>query len=283
MLTGFDHVTIAVHDIEHATRDYALLLGIAPLWRGTHPDLGTRGAVFGLSNIALELVAPGDASEENAGLRQHLAEHGEGLITLAFGTQNAAELSRSLRAQGVRATEPEDGEARDADGSLRRYRSIALSPRSTGGLSIIAVERPEPNALRAHTAPHPAAAHALDHIVVRSRDLDAARALYADVLGLRLALDKMVAGSRMLFFRAFGVTLEVVHAQDAERDVLYGLAYRVRDLDAAHARLSQAKLEVGPCRDGRKPGTRVFVVKQGCCNVPTLLLSDPGREAAARP
>ena len=70
-----------------------------------------------------------------------------------------------------------------------------------------------------------------------------------------------------------------VHDQAAgERDVLHGLAFRARDIDGARARLREAGVAVSPVRDGNKPGTRVFSVTSGTCNVPILFLRDPARD-----
>ena len=120
--------------------------------------------------------------------------------------------------------------------------------------------------------------HALDHVVVRTSDPDAAVALYGQQLGIRLALDRQLGGTRMLFFRIGGVTLEVVQDRSlGDHDALFGLAFRARDLTAAHARITRAGVAVSEVRDGRKPGTQVCTVKSGTCNVPTLLLFDPAR------
>ena len=50
----------------------------------------------------------------------------------------------------------------------------------------------------------------VDHLVLRTVDADACIALFAQELGIRLALDKTVPawGGRMLFFRAGKLTLE---------------------------------------------------------------------------
>ena len=120
---------------------------------------------------------------------------------------------------------------------------------------------------------------ALDHLVLRSADLEAAHALYGKALGLRLALDTTFAGVRMLFFRLGGVTIEVVHDPSVgTEDVLLGIAYRVADLHGAHARLGAVGLALGPLRPGNKPGTEVFSVRDGTCGVPTLILRDPSRD-----
>jgi hypothetical protein len=46
----------------------------------------------------------------------------------------------------------------------------------------------------------------------------------------------------------------------------------VADIDATHARLAQAGVDVSEVRTGRKPGTRVMTVRSGTCGVPTLLV-----------
>ena len=99
-------------------------------------------------------------------------------------------------------------------------------------------------------------------MVVASDDLEAARRLYGEALGLRLALDRRfeARGLRILFFRVGGVTLEVAGpleppAAPSAADRFGGLAYRVADVAAARARLADAGLDVSPVRPGAKPGT----------------------------
>ena len=66
-------------------------------------------------------------------------------------------------------------------------------------------------------------------------------------------------------------------------DRLWGLSWRVRDADAARARLLAAGFDVSPVRKGRRPGTRVLTVRDGTHGVPTLFLepqSDPRAETS---
>jgi len=277
MLTRFDHVTIAVSDIDAAVQSYERLLGAAASWRGDHPELGTSAALFGVSNGLIELVAPKGGAPEAEGLRALLEVRGEGMQAVAFGTDDAAACSEFFRERGLRATPPEAGEARGVDGTFRRYRTVELSSRRTRGLQVLAVERADMAALLPRNLPAADAVEALDHVVIRTADPDAAIALYGQGMGIRLALDRKF-GTRMLFFRIGGVTLEVV--QDAalgQADEFYGLAYRVRDIDAAHARMRAADFATSAVRDGNKPGTRVFTLQGGSCNVPTLVIRDPSR------
>ena len=65
-----------------------------------------------------------------------------------------------------------------------------------------------------------AAIFGLDHAVVRTANAEAAKALYGDRLGLRLALDRTFPqwGARLLFFRVGGITLEVAAALAGDRE-----------------------------------------------------------------
>jgi catechol 2,3-dioxygenase-like lactoylglutathione lyase family enzyme len=288
---------MVVRDVEAAPHRDQRLLGAPPLWRGTHPEAGTEASLFALENSLIELSGPArDApdADETEGLRTLLATRGEGLTTLSFGTTDAASASKLLRERGVRTTPPQDGEALGQDGQPRRYRLVELSPRATRGLAVSLVERPASLVGGPPVAPlagalYPSLARtksarldALDHVVVRSADLTAAIALYGTAMGLRLALDTRFAGTRMLFFRVGGVTLEIVEDLALTGgDELHGLAYRTSDLAAAHERLGSAGLAVGEPREGHKPGTQVFVVHDQTHGVPTLVLRDPTRDRTA--
>lgn len=281
VISRFDHLTILVRDVDDAAEAYACLLGRAASWRGTHPELGRQTALFGLNNALLELSGPLPTAAEAEGLRAHLAAHGEGLAALAFATQDADACSLELRARGVRATAPEHGEARAADGSKRAYRALELSPRATRALPVLVVERPDAQQLMAAADSAPDRAEALDHVVITTADPESAVALYERGLGIRLALDKELFGTRRLFFRVGGVTLEVVHDRAlGAQDRFYGAAYRVRDLEATHARLRNAGLHVSEVRNGRKQGTAVFSLREPLCGVPTLIIRDPSRDQA---
>lgn len=59
---------------------------------------------------------------------------------------------------------------------------------------------------------------------------------------------------------------------ESGQDRLYGMTYRVPDAEAARARLAGDGLDVSGVRAGRRPGTRVFTVRNGTCGVPTLML-----------
>ena len=129
---------------------------------------------------------------------------------------------------------------------------------------------------------------ALDHVVVRSQDLDASVRLYGEQLGLRLALDREFPErrARLVFFRVGGVTVELSGSLEPEAregsDLLWGLAWRVVSIEAARRRLEEAGFRVSPVRPGHKAGTRVFSLENPPSRVPTLVLEDPSRGDASR-
>jgi hypothetical protein len=80
-----------------------------------------------------------------------------------------------------------------------------------------------------------------------------------------------------MFFRCGDLIVEVVSrpkdaAVDKARDKLWGLSWRVIDIDATRARLASSGVDVSEVRDGRKPGTRVMTVRSSTCGIPTLLV-----------
>ncbi len=279
MFNGLDHITLVVHDLSQASRHYSGLFGRPPAFRGEHPALGTEAAIFSFANSALELLAPKPQANEADGLREHLATHGEGILSLTSGLADADQAHQELRARGIRVAPPEEGDAVGEDGARRTFRTLEVSRRVTRGISVFGVEREDLSALRTTAGSDPDCVEALDHVAVRTSDPDAVSDLYGKAFGIRLALDAMVGPLRMLFFRTGGVTLEFVTDPSlGAEDKFYGLAFRVRDIEAAHARLSAHGFEVNAVRAGNKPGTQVFSVKSETHGVPTLIIRDPARD-----
>ena len=125
----------------------------------------------------------------------------------------------------------------------------------------------------------------LDHVVVASPDPERTRRYLAEELGIRLALDRSFAerGLRLIFFRLGGVTLEVASALGqttavAGRDAFHGLAWKVGRIEAIHARLRAAGLDVSEIRPGHKAGTRVASLRGSVPRCPDA----PDRAPAAR-
>lgn len=258
MITGFHHVVIAVRDLAAGTTAYETLLG-----RNAEPTSlqdGVASALIATENIAVELMAPVGDGESARRLAVAIEDGGEGLKSVVFATADIAGAHRRCDRVGL---EPEAITARE---------SFRLNTKRTHGVRIF---------MMAATAPstHWASVRGLDHIVVRTPDAERAAALYGARLGLDMRLDRKVRGARLMFFRCGDAVVELVHDVTIEngQDRLWGLSWRVADADAERLRLAAAGLDVSEVRQGLKPGTRVFTVRGGALDVPTLMIEHAPR------
>jgi catechol 2,3-dioxygenase-like lactoylglutathione lyase family enzyme len=283
MLESLDHAIIAVRDLAAAAETYTALLGRLPSWRGEHPGLGTENVLFRLDNTTLELLCPGSGQGPAAAIRARLEEKGEGLLGLAFGTEDADLCRAELARRGLHPAAPRSGLGRArVSGAVREFRSVFLPREESRGLLLFAIQHLSPPELLPPArlaAPAASAVSGVDHVVVRTVDPESAKHLYGHQLGIRLALDRIFEqwGARLLFFRIGGLTVEISASLAGEvgagaEDELWGIAYRVPDADGARERLAGHGFDVSEVRRGRKPGTRVFTVRSETHGVATLCL-----------
>lgn len=283
MITRLDHVVVAVRDLAAGVAAYQTLLGRAPSWRTEAHGGGAEIAAFGLANVALEIMAPSRDGPIAERLRAVLDSQGEGLASIAFAVDDIERAHRRLQRVALDPEPIVDGESIDRlSDARRRWRRTRASTGATHGVRIFLMEQtgPPPSALLAADA---AAVTGLDHVVIRTPDPDRAAALYGARLGLDLRLDRSNPdwGARLLFFRCGDLIVEIAHELNAgvssEPDRFRGLSWRVPDAGSARDRLQAAGLDVSEARAGRKPGTRVFTVRDRTCGVPTLMLGADGR------
>lgn len=260
MISGFDHVVIAVRDLAAGVAAYELLLGraaSAPVERD-----GAASALIATDNIAVELMAPVGAGETARRLSAAIDEGGEGLKSLVFAASDIERFHRRAERVGLAPEGISEGVA---------GRSFRVGGERTHGVRLFIMQRAAP---LAGEPPDAASVRGLDHVVVRTPDAERAAALYGARLGLDMRLEREVRRARLMFFRCGDAIMEVVHDASIEdgHDRLWGLSWRVADAEAARARLAAAGLDVSEVRQGIKPGTRVFTVRVGTCGVPTLMI-----------
>lgn len=274
-----DHLVLAVRDLDAATRDYTALLGRSPSWRGAHATYGTANTLFRIDNTYIELLAVDAAGKKNARwageLSRFLDENGEGLYAIALGVDDVDQTARLMRERGLDVLDPADGSGVDEMTQAHRaWRNAQVRVASSHGVRLFFIQHHSPaDALPpapvVATASGAEAVRRLDHIVVLSADIEAARQLWVDVIGARLALDRTFPerSTRILFFRLEDITVEISGgAQQAKEgigkpDRLWGAAFGVDDLGATVARLNRAGVDVSGPRAGIKPGTLVATAK----------------------
>lgn len=266
MITGLDHVAVAVRDFEAAVDAYRRLLGREP---ELEPRDGADRAWFHLANMALEVIAPSGPGPAGDRVRARLDAAGEGQWIAAFQVDDLAAASQLASRRGLET---------EAVATVTRVRAAGLDFVLTPG-RIGATPSPP-------TTTEAAAVAALDHVVVHTPNPDRALALYGARFGLDLRLDRANAqwGARQLFFRCGGAVFEVGASLKApvtdEPDRFGGLAWRVTDPDAVQARIAAAGFDVSEVRTGRKPGTKVFTVRDAPGGVPTIVIQQNAEAAA---
>ena len=279
MITGLDHIALAVNVLDAAVAGYRALLGREPNWIGG--DGGARHAWFQLPNMALDVITPHGEGAFGDTIRKHLAEHGEGIWAIAFTVENAQDAQKLAERRGLRGTAPGPTRSTHDDGRKRYWTTSALNAADTGGLNILLVDPPrsgEPWPLSPPLESEASAVSELDHVVINTANPDRALAIYGAKLNLDLRLDRSNDqwGVRQLFFRCGSAVVEMgaslkTPVSDAP-DRFGGLAWRVLDADAARARIAAAGFDVSEVRTGRKPGTKVFTLRSGVPSAPALII-----------
>ena len=282
MITGLDHVVVLVGDIAAAAAAYQTLFARTPAWRNSGD--GADRVLFTLDNMTLELMAPSGEDATSERIRAVIAKQGEGLASLCFRTGDIARLHRRLDRLALKPEPVAEAESRDiATGATLSWKRTRAATEAARGVRLFFLELGRERPLSVRTTP--ASITAMDHVVISTADPTAAAALYGARLGLDMALDRSHPDwGRLMFFRCGDLIVEVVqrpgkHA-DAMHDTLWGLSWRVADIEATRARLVAAGVDVSEVRDGRKPGTRVLTVRGGTCGIPTLLVERTPRPAA---
>jgi len=274
MITGLDHVVILVRDLEAGIAAYGALLACKPAWRSQGD--GAESVLFTLDNMSVELLAPAGAGLAADRVRAAIDASGEGLASLCFRVDDIARLHRRLERLALKPEPVATAESRDVlSGASLSWQRTRAATDATHGVRLFFLEmaggRPQSEAKAA------APITGLDHVVVSTADPERAAALYGARLGLDMALDRShPEWGRLMFFRCGDLIVEVAHRPGKDipgaNDSLWGVSWRVADIDATRTRMLAAGIGVSEARVRRKPGTRVASVRNGTCGVPTLLI-----------
>jgi catechol 2,3-dioxygenase-like lactoylglutathione lyase family enzyme len=281
MIAGLDHIVVLLGDIKAGAKAYELLLGRAPSWRSQSD--GAETSLFTLDNMTLELMAPAGSTPTADRIRSVMKTRGEVLASICFRVGDIAKMHRRLDRLALKPDPVAEVESRDTDsGGTLSWKRTRAATDTTRGVRMFFLELAQERPHSAATAAAPILG--LDHVVVSTEDPERAAALYGARLGLDMALDRSHQDwGQLMFFRCGDLTVEVVRrpvaGADQTHDRLWGLSWRVADVDATRARLAAAGLDVSEVRIGRKPGTRVVSVRDGTCGIHTLLVERTARSA----
>ena len=289
MKSTVDHIIFIVKDLSRSVESYKTLLGRNPSWKGCHPAFKTKNALFRLDNTYLELLAEDNSKDEegvSTFVSDYLSRNKPGLAGLSFGTTNASDLVNHMQKHGIDALGPMEGEGRDTlSGEVRRWLNIFWPNSASRGLWTFGIEHLSPSNTLPISSPNTSTeagtdtddmlVNAVDHVVINTNNVDAAKKFYGDALGIRLALqlpDHPMGN--LLFFKTNQMVLEVIHGKDYDKDhdQFWGIAYRTSNVEVTQRRLHESGVNVSEVRAGMKPGTKVCTVKSHNLGVPTLLI-----------
>ncbi|MCA1435060.1 VOC family protein [Bradyrhizobium sp. BRP20] len=274
MITGLDHIVVLVGDIGAAKAAYQTLLARAPAWQNSGE--GADRVLFTLDNMTVELMAPHGFSVTADRMRALLGDQEGMLASLCFRVADIGKMHRRLERVALRPDTVAEVESSDtATDAVLHWKRTRAATELTRGVRMFFLELADERPKSAVTDIAPI--EGLDHVVVTTEDSERAAALYGARLGLDLALDRSHQDwGQLMFFRCGDVIVEVVRRPvaggDAAHDRLWGLSWRVGDIDATRARLIASGLDVSEVRTGRKPGTRIMTVRNGTCGIQTVLL-----------
>jgi len=232
--------------------------------------------LFTLDNMTIELMAPSGFTATADRMRVLLDDQEGVLASLCFRVADIGKMHRRLDRVALKPDPVAEVESSDdISGAALHWKRTRAATELTRGVRMFFLELAEerPKSVATDVAP----IEGLDHVVITTEDSDRAAALYGARLGLDLALDRSHHDwGQLMFFRCGDLIVEVVRRPVAGGDVghdrLWGLSWRVANIDATRARLLEAGLDVSEVRNGRKPGTRIMTVRSGTCGIQTVLL-----------
>jgi catechol 2,3-dioxygenase-like lactoylglutathione lyase family enzyme len=273
---------VLLEDIKAGTAAYETLLGRSPSWRNASD--GAERVLFTLDNMTLELMSPSGFSVPADRMRTVIKIWGEGLASICFATPDIAKMHRRLERVALKPEPIAEVDSRDtASGATLHWKRTRAATELTRGVRMFFLELKGERPRSVATTDTPILG--LDHVVVSTEDPERAATLYGARLGLDMALDRThKEWGQLMFFRCGDLIVEIVRRPvaggDHTHDKLWGLTWRVADIDAARERLVAAGLETTEVRIGRKPGTRVMSLRSGTGGIQTLLLERTAKAVA---
>lgn len=271
MLTGLDHVIIAVHDLDKAMAQLGSTLGLVVMAGGAHPGWGTHNAVVRFGLDYLELLAIRDQSEARAHpVGRAVAEclrHGEGLLGFALASDDLAADLKEMRARGLAMGEPRAGSRRRPDGTVLQWQMANVADDVLGEHAPFLIEHGSPPAERRSWMPaggHPLTATGISAVSVAVAAIESATARYRQFLGREPAqvADVPALPARRATFRVGEQRLELLHPLansgglydfvQERGEGLFLITLAVPDIDRAVQELRQRGTAVGNATPRRR-------------------------------
>lgn len=187
----FDHIVIAVSDLDESEQTMSRVLARTPSWRGRHPTFGTANVLYRLDNAYLELLAPdpqGIGLGSWPGLAKYLEERREGFYALALGADDLDAAIARARMAGIEADDAAPGEGVDlTTGAVRRWHSVRLPVEGTRGTPVMLIHHDSPRdalPVAGTNGTAGAVVKSIESVSIESAEAEGARKMWRDAFGL---------------------------------------------------------------------------------------------------
>jgi catechol 2,3-dioxygenase-like lactoylglutathione lyase family enzyme len=193
MFTRIDHVMICVPDLQQGIAQYRKL-GFNVYAGGDHPGKGTHNAIALNNEDYIELLGVGDPAEyaqsgkpgtTNTGLTDFIAAGGGIRFVIIQSDDLAADVA-AMRGRGVEVSDAMDGSRRTPAGLTLQWKFAVLGENNP--LPLFFIQHLTPMMERRGQVPvagnHPNGVYTLERAYIVVRDVEAAAAQYAQVLGM---------------------------------------------------------------------------------------------------
>ncbi|MGY4623399.1 VOC family protein [Bradyrhizobium sp. USDA 4486] len=276
MIIGLHHVSLSYSNLQAGIDLYCDLLGRKPSARTTED--GADCAYFVLDNGTLRIASPRGTGPVADRIRKTLSLKEGALFDLAFLVNDVERTRQALKRISLPLGDIHDFSAPNLlrENADLSWRILELDNGLSNGVTIRFVQ--SPMLLPISEACADAAISRMDLVVIQTADPERALGLYAARFNLKLLFDRTNAGTgdRLIQLACGDMLIELTHvparSSPGKPDAIWGLGWTVADAEASRARLNALGRNVSLVKDGAKPGTRVFTVRDGTCNIPTLVV-----------
>lgn len=266
MITRFDHAVLAVRKLSKATDLYRNHLGLDVYPGGRHAGRGTHNAIVRFGLDYLELLSIDDRNEalaagvRRASLVEYLDQWEGGMVGYCLACNDLDALAERFQRTGLEAMGPFDMERLRPDGILLRWRLVVPGNHSwrRPWPFFIQWEMSDDERLQLERpGQHPLDVDSVVGISVVVADLDAARHLYEEQMGLEIVAKGTVESLQANFIRTgvAGTTIDLLapigdgpvqRQMDSQGEGLFSLVLHSPNLAKSLAVLKQSGVAVEP-------------------------------------
>lgn len=271
MFSKLDHITLVTPNVEEAIGNYEAIFGYPCNWRKTDASGVCTNALFRIGEMALQIVSPPKNGEATLNLKDSAQQSSGYVSSYSFATENIEETHRIVKRRGLEPTEIVDQEyfGQNQKKFTCKNANISVDVDVVESLSDFEITFEQ----------YESEIQSLDHLVVDTPNVDRALATYGARMGFRLALERNAPEWKVhfLFFRIGSITFEVVHRMEVDHhthdlDQPFGFSWATRNIERTRDRLASSGRNVSEIRVGRRPGSRVFTLRNRTCGIPTLFI-----------